>query len=168
MINFFDKNQSLWKYIFKGLLSGVNIEIYLKGNFNINEIPKKSEFFESMLHTLKKIKTFGISQVLYLCSVFKVPDRAMSEITNVMYEFLWNSKQNKVKSKVIIQNIKHGGFNMYDMESKFKRQQLKWVIHFFDKNQSLWKHTFKSYLSVENIEIYLKGNFNINEIPKKI
>ena len=113
------------------------------------------------------LKTFGISQVLYLSSVFKVPEWAMGEITNLMYEFLWNGKQNKVKSKVIIQSIKHGGFKMCDMESMFKRQQLKWVIKYFDKIQSPWKDTFKSLLSTVNIEVYLKGNFNVKDIPKQ-
>ena len=91
----------------------------------------------------------------------------MGEITSFMYEFLWNGKQNKLKSKVIIQNIKHGGFNMCDMESMFKCQQLKWVIKFFDKNQSLWKDTFKSLWSVVYIEHYLGGNLIINMILKK-
>ena len=113
------------------------------------------------------LKTFGISQVLYLSSVFKVPEWALSEISKIMYEFLWNGKQNKVKSNVIIQNVKHGGFNMCDIESMFKKQQLKWVIKLFDDNQSPWKDTFKSLLSTVNIEIYLKGNYNVKEIPKQ-
>ena len=49
---------SLWKATFKSLLSVVNKELYLKGNININEITKKFEFYESMLHTLKESKTF--------------------------------------------------------------------------------------------------------------
>ena len=55
------------------------------------------------------LKTFGLSQILYLSSVYKVPKWAITEIEFIMSDFLWNGKQHKVKAKVIIQQIKHGG-----------------------------------------------------------
>ena len=112
------------------------------------------------------MKTFGLSQILCLSSVYKVPKWAITEIEFIMSDFLWNGKQQKVKAKVIIQQIKHGGYNMCDMTSMFKCQSLKWVKKYFNNSNSMWKYTIKSIFSKLNVDLLLKSNFDLKIIPQ--
>ena len=46
------------------------------------------------------LKTFGISQILHVSSVYVMPDWALKDIKEAMFKFLWGGGQYKVKNKV--------------------------------------------------------------------
>ena len=54
------------------------------------------------------IKSFALSQIVYATSVLPIPNNILLEIENMIYEFLWNGKQHKVKKSVIIQEYQEG------------------------------------------------------------
>ena len=112
------------------------------------------------------LKTFGISQILYLSSVLSVPEWALKEINKTMNEFLWNGKHNKVKANVVIQNIERGGYNMCDLESMCKIQHIKWVKKYFDKSEASWKFTFASLMKNINLNYFLMSDYSEGMIPQ--
>ena len=58
----------------------------------------------SYYHSHIILKTFALSQILYVSSVFHIPEDIVTEIENIMFNFLWNGNQIKVKKKVSVQN----------------------------------------------------------------
>ena len=94
-----------------------------------------------------------------------IPGWAKKEINNIVFEFLWNGKQNKVKANVVIQDIDHGGYKMCDINVMSKVQQLKWVKRYFDNSQASWKSTFESLMKNIDIRCFLMSSFHKKEIP---
>ena len=118
----------------------------------------------SIMGKILILKTYGISQLLYISSIINVPDWVVIEAENIMYSFLWNGKQHKVKKKVVIQNIVNGGCNMCDLPSMIKVQKLKWIKKYFDKSFFPWKNTMQSICNIERLDIFLNSNFDPDSI----
>jgi hypothetical protein len=112
------------------------------------------------------VKTFGISQMLYLSAVLKTPEWVLKEMENVVYEFLWSGRQHKVKTKMVIQEYKDGGFKMCDFVSMDKIQKLKWIRRFKDDHNSPWKTVFRSLMKTIDVDTFVLSPFHKNEIPK--
>ena len=66
------------------------------------------------------IKTFGLSQSIYLASVIPVPNEVVQKVEKMLYDFLWNGGRGFIKRKTIIGNIDQGGLKMIDINSMFK------------------------------------------------
>ena len=45
------------------------------------------------------LKTFAISQILYVASVLHVPEPILKELDSIMFNFLWNGQAHKVKKR---------------------------------------------------------------------
>lgn len=112
------------------------------------------------------IKTYGITQMLYLSAILKIPDWAIKEMENTLYEFLWNGKQHKVKTKMVIQDYNDGGFKMCDFSIMDKIQKLKWLKRLKDDKNSPWKSVFKSLMDSIDVDQFVLSPFLKNEIPK--
>ena len=82
------------------------------------------------------LKTFALSQILFLSTVLHVPDHIVKEIETLSYKFLWNGKQHKVKRKVVIQDFERGGCRMIDLEEMMKVQKIKWIKKFFVEKEN--------------------------------
>ena len=68
------------------------------------------------------LKSFALSQILYISTVLHIPANIIREIDSIMFRFLWHGKTHKVKKNVIVQDYCNGGVNMIDLvEKKFKR-----------------------------------------------
>jgi hypothetical protein len=56
------------------------------------------------------IKTFGVSQLLYLASVLPTPTQnIISKIDNHIFSFILDNKQDKIKRDVMINTFVNGG-----------------------------------------------------------
>ena len=93
-----------------------------------------------------------------------IPDNIVNEIEDLMYNFLWNGKSHKVKKKVIVQNYINGGCKMIDIKEVMKTQKIKWIKWYFDRKYTYWKNTMKTILGVQNLDLFLKSNY---ELPSK-
>ena len=114
------------------------------------------------------LKTFALSQLLYVSSVFHIPKYIMKEVEDLAYEYLWNGKQHKVKKKVAIQDFELGGCRMVDLIEMNKLQKIKWIKKLISPLDHSWKHTMKEVLGIKDLQLFLKSNFQIpciNQIP---
>ena len=107
------------------------------------------------------IKTFALSQILYLSTVLHIPDHIVKEIETLSYQFLWNGKQHKVKKRVITQDFEKGGCRMIDLEEMMKVQKIKLIIKHFVEKEKQWKYTMQTILGIKNLNLFLKSNFII-------
>ena len=76
-----------------------------------------------------------------------------------MYSFLRNSKGNKVKRNVCINNVLNGGLGMVDIESKFNSLRLSWIAKFLSESKGAWKVLFSYWISkIGGFPLFLRFN----------
>jgi hypothetical protein len=100
--------------------------------------------------------------------VLPISIELMKDIENSFYEFLWNGKTNKVKKAVIIQEFKSGGHKMIDIQSVNQTQKLKWVKLYLNNHNCLWRCLMEKIVTVENLTVFLRGNFDMGDGPSFI
>ena len=110
------------------------------------------------------IKTFGISQLLYLASVIHIPEWVIKQAEDIVYEFLWNGKGHKVKKKVVVQTYEQGGIRMGDLPTMLKIQKIKWVKKILTETKATWIHTMRSIFHPVHPSIFLRSIPELNNI----
>jgi hypothetical protein len=109
------------------------------------------------------IKSYGLSQLLYVSSVLKVPIDVIAEAEEILYDFLWGGKGFKVKKNVIIQSHENGGHKMIDLKEMLNSQKIKWVVKSFSDEKLLWKKTMKTILGVDDLPLFFKHGGQIKK-----
>ena len=83
------------------------------------------------------IKTFLISQFIYVMQSIGLPTSVLQMLNTIIYKFLWKKKFNnkkafeKVKRKVIESSIEEGGLGMFNMVHLQKCMYVQWVSKLF-------------------------------------
>ena len=87
-----------------------------------------------------------MSQFVYIMQAIGLPDDTLTTINRGLLTFIWKKRYNnkksfeKVKRKVLIQDIEKGGLNMVDMKTCQESLYLTWVPKLFkDTQQETWK-----------------------------
>jgi hypothetical protein len=111
------------------------------------------------------IKSFALSQILYITSVLPTSNKFLIELEEIIYNFLWNGKQHKVKKCVIIQRYEHGGQNMISIHDMIKVQKITWLQKYLKNKPSYWKNTMEGIMKIHKLDIFLQSNFSV---PKRI
>ena len=70
-------------------------------------------------------------------------EKAIKEVNNNFYSFLWNQKGDKIKCNVMINDYSNGGLKMIDIQSFNKSLKAMWIKKYLDPgNQGKWKLFF--------------------------
>ena len=64
------------------------------------------------------VKILAVSQIVYRATALSFPTCVIKRLNRLIYQFIWNSKKEKVKRKVCINSIIDGGLGMIDLECK--------------------------------------------------
>ena len=110
------------------------------------------------------IKSYAISQLLYIANLLPFPKHKYKEIEDILYEFVWNCKTKKVKKNILIQDYSKGGCKMPDVQSIVTAQKLKWVKQFLGNHECSWSHTMKALINVSNLNVLLYSNFKTRDL----
>ena len=93
------------------------------------------------------LKSLILSQFVYVASVLPIPPKLVVDLNKLMYNFLWNSKREKVKRAVLINDTIKGGLRMIDLKSKFQSLHLSWLSKFFENDNDVpWKFMFRYWI----------------------
>ena len=85
------------------------------------------------------INTLAVSPLIYLANVIYVPPQGITEIKEIIVDFLWDCKPPKIAYNVLIQNIKKGGVKLIDFGSKIKALKIGFVKSLLDNSSGRWK-----------------------------
>ena len=113
------------------------------------------------------LKSLITSQVIHLLSPLQANSQIIKQINDVFFDFLWNSKGDKIKRNVITQNYGNGGLKMIDIASFNKALKSVWIRKYLDEsNKGKWKIFFDAEL--ENLEgqAIFRGNLDIKYFKK--
>jgi hypothetical protein len=114
------------------------------------------------------VKSVGLSKFQYLASLLYIPENVIREINSIIYEFVWNGKSDKVKRDILEQNYDKGGQKMINMKDIVKSSLVIWIQKYLDNTDRLWKTSFEHFCKVKNLNIFLRSNFEMSELPKSI
>ena len=111
------------------------------------------------------IKLLIASQFVYISTAVPVPNYILKELNGLIFSFLWNSKIDKVKRSVIINEEIAGGLNMVDMDLKLNSLRLSWISKFLSDKNGAWKILFSYWTSkIGGFPLLLKYNCNTKDI----
>ena len=117
-----------------------------------------------MLGKITVIKALVVSQLVYLLSPLCSNYNVLNEINNLLYNFLWNGKGDKIKRKVMINDFHDGGLKMIDLISFNKSLKTTWIKKYLDNsNSGKWKIFFDMALKKFGYQNFFSCNLNIRD-----
>ena len=60
------------------------------------------------------VKALGVSKFTFAATVLHVPQDIIKQINQILFNFLWGCKCDKVKRDIVIQDYENGGLKMID------------------------------------------------------
>ena len=92
----------------------------------------------------------AIPPLVYLANVIHVPPQVISEVKEIITNFLWDGKPPKIAYNVMIQGIKSGGMNLVDFESKVKAPKVSFIKRLLDDNPGKWKNLANHFYNTQD------------------
>ncbi len=99
-----------------------------------------------------------LTPIIYVSSVVNTPRKAITEINNVIQNFIWDGSSSKISRKTLIQQIDKGGLKLCHFETKVKALKLSWVKRLVSENESTWKTLPKLFYKCQNLNTYFNAN----------
>ena len=100
-----------------------------------------------MLGKITGIKSLAASQLVYIMSPLPSSQSHLKEIHQILYNFLWDGRRDKIKRSVMLNEYKDGGLKMLDIQSFNCALKAKWVQKYLDdSNQAKWKLFFDYFI----------------------
>ena len=99
----------------------------------------------SILGKITIIKSFALSQLIYLMQSIGIPKHALEEINRLFFKFLWKRKHSnkkayeKVKRKTLCNKYQEGGLNMIDIHALQKSFFINWAKKLGGEESEHWK-----------------------------
>ena len=109
-----------------------------------------------------------MSRFALLASLLTVPKEVIIKVNALIYNFIWNGKNDKVKRTLLEQDFEQGGLKMLDFETMVKAAKIKWIKRYFDGEHADWKIMFETFCCKENLNVYLRSNFDMKELTNSI
>ena len=101
----------------------------------------------TLLGKIAILKSLVVSQIVYLLSSLPSPPGVIKEINCLLYDFLWDSKGDKIKRTEMINEYNKGGLKMIDLQSFNELLKIKWIKGYLDdNNKGKWKSFVNHYL----------------------
>ena len=75
------------------------------------------QFYKSttLLGKIAVIKSLATSQTVYVLSSLSTCNDTLREVNNLLYDFLWDGKGDKIKRTVMVNGYENGGLQMLDI-----------------------------------------------------
>jgi len=70
------------------------------------------------------VKTFIMSQFLFVSSAISMPKYIIKEINSLVFKFVWNIKTERIKRSVLINEVAMGGPKVPDIQSMVETSKL--------------------------------------------
>jgi len=121
----------------------------------------------SILGKINIIKCLGISQVVYLLTMLPSPGtKFLKELEGILFNFIWNNSNDRIKRSTLIGNLDLGGINMIDVGCLNKALKIGWIKRLLQQGGT-WSSLIISKLpftyTADNINYYLQANLHLNE-----
>ena len=121
----------------------------------------------SLIGKITVLKSLVASQVIHLLSPLQTNAQIIKQLNDLFFDFLWNSKGDKIKRNVITQNCGNGGLGMIDISSFNKAIKSVWIRKYLDEsNKGKRKPFFDAELEKLGGQTVFRGNLDIKDSKK--
>ena len=153
---------------------GITFHSQRKDILDLNYQSKINNFYKDIAswnrHKLTTIgnisvfKSFILSKLTYLLSVLPdPPEDILKTLKQKSYEFIWNSKIDKIKRSTIIKNYDEGGLRMTDIN--YYINSITWVKRLTDpESKGAWKTPYLHELNKYGGMVFFKCNFAAEDV----
>ena len=106
------------------------------------------------------VKTFALPKLIYPLTVLDNPPvDILRKIISEIFNFIWESKPDKINRSVIMQDYKYGGLRMINLDYFIEALKAGWVKRIFDeKNKGLWKEFYLENLNAYGGKLVIESN----------
>ena len=127
--------------------SASSIEKNWTGRINtlIKHLNQWSKRDVSIIGKILVIKTFALSQLIFIMKSLVLPDEVITEVNTLLFNYIWSKKFNKgrvndkIKREVMYKNYQSGGLAMIDLASFQDSILLEWVESLMSNEEQAWK-----------------------------
>ena len=84
-------------------------------------------------------KTLAISKIVHLALVKTIPNSIIQELSKIQKEFIWKTRNPKIKHDTLCKNYENGGLKNVDIMYKVVSLQCSWIKRLYDNNSHNWK-----------------------------
>ena len=158
-----------------GVWLSTNPEITVEANYSerLTKVRNSLSCWElrrlSLLGKITVLKSLIVSQLVYILSPLPTNHNAIGEIHNILFNFLWDGKGDKIKRDIMISDYKNGGLRMIDIKLFNKALKLSWIKKYLDtENHGKWKLLFDLQLRPFGGEAIFRGNLSKKDLAKYI
>ena len=103
---------------------------------------------------------------MYLLYVLPSPSKNyFKTVEQLLFEFIWSGKPDKIKRDVMIAPINKGGANMIDIQVQDKAIKIAWITRLVDNNEAAWKILVEQQMPNIITNIW-KANIHQNDIEQ--
>ena len=130
----------------------------------------------TVIGKIQVIKTFLLSQFVYVLQSLALPLNVLDEINSIFYRFIWRKKDidkrawERLRRRVLSNDKEHGGLNMINIQDFQNSFLIKWAIDLNKGELENWKY-FPMYfykklggLSVFKSNVELKNFIGLHDI----
>ena len=140
-----------------------------------NLIPKLNDFVNclkrwnhrklSLMGKITVVKTFALPKLIYPLTVLNNPPLdILKKIKFEIFNFIWDSKPDKIKRSVIMQDYKIGGLRLINIDYFIEALKAGWVRQIFDEqNKGIWKEFYLEKLNAFGGKLILESNLHIQD-----
>ena len=113
------------------------------------------------------VKSLILSQLIYLLSVLpNPPEDYFKEIDQILYKFIWDGKNEKIKRQVLMAPKREGGLNMIHVKTQSKALKLLWVKRLLTVNIKVGWRQLVDQEFCNLTDFIFKCNLNRKHVPQ--
>ena len=111
------------------------------------------------------MKTFALPKIIYPLTVLNNPPvDILKKIKFEIFNFIWDSKPDKIKRSVIMQDYKNGGLRLMNIDYFIEALKAGWVRRIFDEqNKGIWKEFYLEKFNAFGGKLILESNLHIQD-----
>ena len=144
--------------------------------FSLNLEPKIKDFEKclqqwqhrklTLMGKIVVIKNYALPKLIYpLTSLPNPPRETVKHLENIMFNFLWDGKPDKIKRETITQDYERGGLKMIDIERFILSLKVGWIKRLAQTdNNKLLRKNYESNLMKLGGNIVFESNLNKDDI----
>ena len=158
-----------------GIWLSTNPDITIEGNYSrkLTKVKNSLSCWElrrlKLLGKITVLKSFIAPQLIYILSPLPTSHSALDEVNKLFFDFLWNSKGDKIKRDIIISDYENGGLKMIDIRLFTKELKSSWVKKYLDtQNHGKWKLFFDLELQDFGRGAVFRGNLSKADVSKHL
>ena len=100
-----------------------------------------------------------------------IPNSIIQELSKIQKEFIWKTRNPKIKHDTLCKNYENGGFKNAKIMSKVVSLQCSWIKRLYDNNSHNWKviplYMITQFLFHFNLDVNPKKSINSHDIISK-